>query len=44
VETGFTVGVSSTIGVDTWVGGEEAEAYFPMEDDAGGMDTDGEES
>ncbi|HZU95993.1 MAG TPA: phage tail protein [Planctomycetota bacterium] len=42
-ETGFTVGVSSTIGVDTWVGGAEAEAYFPMEDE-GGMETEGEES
>ena len=37
LDTGITVGVTSTIGVDTWVGGAEAEAYFPMEDDAGAM-------
>jgi phage tail-like protein len=37
VDTGFTVGITSTIGVDTWVGGADAEAYFPLEDDAGGM-------
>lgn len=40
VDTGITVGITSTIGVDTWVGGEEAEAYFPMEDDGGTMESD----
>ncbi|MBI3725785.1 hypothetical protein HY251_17800 [bacterium] len=33
VDTGITVGITSTIGVDTWVGGAEAEAYYPMEDE-----------
>ena len=32
VDTGFTVGITSTVGVDTWVGGAEAEAYYPLED------------
>lgn len=38
-DTGITVGITSTVGVDTWVTGEDAEAYFPMED-AGGVSAD----
>jgi phage tail-like protein len=34
LETGMTVGITSTVGVDTWVSGAEAEAYYPLEDDA----------
>jgi hypothetical protein len=37
VDTGITVGITSTVGVDTWVSGEAAEEYFPMEDAGGGM-------
>jgi len=40
VDTAITVGITSTVGVDTWVSGADAEAYFPMED-ASEMD-DGE--
>jgi phage tail-like protein len=35
VDTGITVGVTSTIGVDTWVSGSDADAYFPMEEEGG---------
>jgi len=37
-DTGITVGVSSTIGVDTWIQGAEAEAFDPL----GGLDGEGE--
>lgn len=40
LETGMTVGITSTVGVDTWVSGAEAEAYYPLEDEA----SPGEES
>lgn len=30
IDTGITVGVSSTIGVDTWIQGEEAEFFDPL--------------
>ncbi len=43
VDTGITVGITSTVGVDTWVSGADAEAYFPMED-ASGMETEEPES
>jgi phage tail-like protein len=37
IDTGMTVGIASTVGVDTWVTGAAAEEYYPLED-AGGMD------
>lgn len=44
VDTGITVGITSTVGVDTWVSGADAEAYFPMEDPSGSMSPDDEPS
>ncbi|MEZ0230743.1 MAG: phage tail protein [Planctomycetota bacterium] len=44
VDTGITVGITSTVGVDTWVSGADAEAYFPMEDASGGMSSEDAES
>jgi hypothetical protein len=37
--TGITIGVTSTIGVDTWIKGEEAEAaaFDPLGGDEGSM-------
>lgn len=36
-DTGITIGVTSTIGVDTWIKGDEAEAFDPLGGDEGSM-------
>ncbi len=42
-DTGITVGVSSTVGVDTWLKGEDAEYFDPLGGEGDSMESSAEE-
>jgi hypothetical protein len=44
IDTAITVGITSTIGVDMWVSGADADAYFPMAEPGEGMGAEGSDA